>query len=197
MTRRRCDSVAIIAPRECRAVSLAECLISVVLVGGLLATSLELVGRSVVAATKNADRARAALLAEALVAEIASMPYEDPDGAALLGMEPGETDSCRCGLDDVDDFDGYTESPPAARDGKPLPGFSGWTRKVTVSNAATGDPMQNSLLDTGLKRIEVTVWHGDVPVARLYGLKQNDAAEPVSPIVLRIEDVLAFPLEIL
>lgn len=176
MTGGRHASIANRAAGKCRAVSLAECLISVVLVGGLLATSLELIGRSAVATTKNADRTRGALLAEGLLAEIMALPYEDPDQPAVFGLESGESDGCRCDLDDVDDLSGYSESPPAYWDAKSIPGFDGWTRKVSVTFAATGDPMKDSMLDTGLKRIEISVWRGSIPVARAYGLRHKESA---------------------
>lgn len=50
-------------------------------------------------------------LAEDLMEEILSKPFYDPNGAACNpGPDAGETYSNRATLDNVDDYDGYTEA---------------------------------------------------------------------------------------
>ncbi|MCC6679763.1 MAG: prepilin-type N-terminal cleavage/methylation domain-containing protein [Phycisphaeraceae bacterium] len=57
---------------------------------------------------------RATALAEAMMDEVLSKPYDDPDGASAAGPEKGEDD--RDEFDNADDFDGYSEDPGAVAD---------------------------------------------------------------------------------
>ncbi len=74
-------------------------------------------------------------LAMGLASEIVGKPFEDPTAAAgSFGLESGESN--RASFDDVDDFDTWSESPPALPGGAPLaPGCHvGYTRSVVVDN---------------------------------------------------------------
>lgn len=51
---------------------------------------------------------RASSLVEALMEEILALPYADPNGVSIGGAEEGETS--RAAFDNMDDFDGYSES---------------------------------------------------------------------------------------
>lgn len=51
---------------------------------------------------------RAIDLAEAMIDEVLSKPYNDPDGDTTAGPDDGETD--RTLFDCADDYDGYTEA---------------------------------------------------------------------------------------
>ena len=80
-------------------------------------------------------------LASDLMEEILSKSWDEqstnvsplPDGSKTppldLGPEAGET---RATFDDVDDYNGYSESPPADHQGQIITGFSGFTRSVQV-----------------------------------------------------------------
>lgn len=57
---------------------------------------------------------RAIALAEAMIDEVLSKPYDDPDGDLTAGPDDGETD--RSLFDCADDYDGYTEAVGAVRD---------------------------------------------------------------------------------
>ena len=158
------------APRR-RAFSLVEAAIATVLVGGLLVTSLNLLGASRMTQARYADREQALILAEDLLGEVLARPYEDPDdGVSVnLGLELGETLALRVGLDDADDYDGYAEAPPRDADGAAIPGASGFRRAVQVAyvdpdalNTAVAD-------DRGVKRIVVVVERGDTELCRLTG----------------------------
>jgi len=50
---------------------------------------------------------RATSLAEAMLEEVVSLPYVDPQGALTIGPDAGESN--RQAFDNCDDFDGYTE----------------------------------------------------------------------------------------
>lgn len=129
---------------------------SIVIVGLLLATSLEVVGASKIGQFRLTERARGNELAKALMAEITTLAYADPN------TEGGET---RATYDDVDDYNGLSESPPTFKDGTamtvPQPGT--WQRTVTVTWV---DPLTlaTSATESGVKKIVVTVLHNGRPV---------------------------------
>lgn len=57
---------------------------------------------------------RAMSLAEAMMEEIISLPYDDPEGTTTLGPDAGEV--ARTSYDNIDDFHGFTESRGSCRD---------------------------------------------------------------------------------
>ncbi|TWT98078.1 hypothetical protein Pla108_22350 [Botrimarina colliarenosi] len=140
--------------------TLIEVAISTVLVGVLMVAALNTVGSAARTHLAASTSAEAWALAELLAAEVLAMPYEDPNGAAVFGTEPGETGVTRATLDDVDDYHNWTESPPKARDGTPLAGYTGWTTKVIVTLAETSasDGVIDDVgADEGLKRVRFQV----------------------------------------
>lgn len=137
--------------------SLVEVVVSTFLVGLVAVGALTSVGgvvRTRIAAEQVHD---GTALAQHLMNEILSMHYEEPDATPTFGRETAEPPSFRQDWDDVDDYDGWSASPPQNRPGWALSGYAGWTRAVSVNLAQLNDPMLNSVSDDGLKRIEVTV----------------------------------------
>ena len=59
-------------------------------------------------------RARATALAESLLEEVLSKPYDDPQGEATFGPDPGE--STRDDLDNIDDYHGYADTAGSLAD---------------------------------------------------------------------------------
>jgi hypothetical protein len=106
-----------------------------------------------------------------LLAEIQNQTYADPNQTPGLGKESGET--TRSQFDDVDDYDGWTESPPKNRAGTDLAGFTGWSRSVTVVRAQRASPMQNAGSDEGLKRITISVSKSGVTLQTINALKAS------------------------
>lgn len=70
-----------------------------------------------------------------------------------LGVDAGETASDKRTFDDVDDFDGWTESPPQDPVMRPLAAFATYSRSVAVGylNAS----FQPAGAPTDLKRVSV------------------------------------------
>jgi MSHA pilin protein MshD len=156
------------------AFSLVEVVVSVLIVGGLAVAVLNTMGATAAVRRMDADRARGISLAQDLIEEISAAAYEDPldaDGAFGTGVD--EVTGDRSEFDDVDDYDGWAASPPVHRDGTPIPGFGGWRRQVTVrwTDPATPDVVNGS--ETGLKRIEVFVFHGDRQVSAMSLLRTS------------------------
>jgi type II secretory pathway pseudopilin PulG len=163
MVRSQCD----VRRRRWReAFSLLETVVSSVLVGVLLVAVLKTMGASVVAQYQTGERAQAALLADGLIAEIAAMDYENPDGMPTFGLESGEQPCQKATFDDVDDFDGWTETPPQFADGTAMPDLAGWTRTVQIARVHDHDLAIEENAETGVKRITVTVRHNGRNVAK-------------------------------
>lgn len=158
--------------RSPRGLSLVEVVISIAIVGGLLAASLSGVGALARARAISDERDTAALLAQELLAEVSARRYEDPDSAArVFGPEPGEaTGTDRMLFDDVDDYEGLVESTVVRRSGGDAV-HAGWSRRVEVRWAPTYSPDADSGAETGLKRITVTVLRGAKPVLTVSGLR--------------------------
>lgn len=154
-------------------IALVEAAFAVLIVGLMLVAAIQTVGASRATQLQTADASRAEQLAQGLMAEILAQPYADPNETNVLGPEADETGSTRAYFNDVDDYNGWTGSPPQTKDGQPLPGFSGWTRSVTVAYADPTDLAKSASSDTGVKRITVVVKKGDLPLATLTTIRTD------------------------
>ena len=52
---------------------------------------------------------------------------EDATGPVLFGHEIGEATTSRASCNDVDDYNGWTETPPQNQDGTSMSNLSGWS----------------------------------------------------------------------
>jgi MSHA pilin protein MshD len=158
-----------------RALTLAEAVISIIIVSVMLVAALNTVSATRTTEKKIGDRSRGLLLAEDLMAEILQQAYEDPGlppgSFGLGGDEVG--DGSRNLWEDVDDYDGWSASPPQQKDGTELDDFDGWTRSVEVVWVNPLDLCQVSVTDTGVKRVTVTVTDGDAVVIPLVAVRTN------------------------
>jgi hypothetical protein len=108
-------------------------------------------------------------LAQDLMQEILAQPYHDvvsgygSFGRAAEESAPGD----RSGFDDVDDYHGWTASPPEYKDGTPLVWATGWSRSVEITWSQTRSAMDVVGAETGEKRISVTVARNGVPAVVL------------------------------
>jgi len=142
-----------------------EAVVSCALVGVLLLTAMRTVGMSVLTQYQSSEQTTARLLADGLMAEILAKSYKDPDSTPQFGPESGESSTSKANYDDVDDYQGWSESPPQFADGTAMPDLTGWRRSVAVDWIDPSDLSQTKLWDTGAKRITVTVRHNDIVVA--------------------------------
>ena len=95
------------------------------------------------------------------LADSAEYLFEDPDlGAGSFGTE----EASRSAYDDIDDYDGLSNSPPERINGTALSDYGGVTRSATVDNVLLTDPdpvTPEADGSTDFKRIRVTVaWTG-------------------------------------
>ncbi len=159
--------------RQMSAFSLAETIVSVALVGGLLVVALDTVGASRVAHGKMSERSLGQLLAQDLMAEILRQEYEEPVDTPAFGREGSESGGSRADYDDVDDYHNWDSSPPEYKNGTEIPGRTDWRRNVTVEYVDSNDPSTVVGGDLGVKRITVTVKHKNVVVSSMLAIRTD------------------------
>lgn len=160
--------------------SIVEAVFAVLLVGLTFVVALQTVAGARTTLTTIGAGARADLLAGALVEEILTLRYEDPDVSGNIGPGSDETGTGdRTLFDDVDDYHGWSATPPERRDGTAIPGFEGWERTVTVEWVDPADLDETLSSESGMKRITVTVRRGDKRLARRIAYR---AAGHISPV---------------
>jgi MSHA pilin protein MshD len=160
--------------RRARGITLLEVLIASVLVGFLLVAAMRALPGVLQTRTIAARRCDAACLAQQLLSEILQSAYEDPQQpGSPLGLDASESPGHRTDWDDVDDCDGYAESPPEDKAGNELTQYTGWTREAWVEYLDPGDPQTTSPADQGLKRILVRVTSPDGEQTDLWALRSR------------------------
>ncbi len=171
---------------DARGLTLAEMAISMLLVGVMLVAALETVGASTRARRSLEDRRQGYALARALMAEIMSQAYADPEQidtlrseilgngrtvTAALGPETGEATGNRSKFDDVDDYHGWNASPPQQKDGALLSHLTRWRRQVSVVCTERDDFSEVEDDDEGAKLVTVRVLRDGDTVATLTALR--------------------------
>ncbi len=95
----------------------------------------------------------------------------------FIGIDDSEGTSNRTDFDDVDDYHGWSASPPEAKDGTALADYTGWTRSVTVEYVNPLQPGGTAVgSDNGAKRITVTVTDPRGSETKLIGVRTNVGA---------------------
>jgi type II secretory pathway pseudopilin PulG len=168
-----------------RAFTLIEAAISTLIVGVMVAAALSVVGTAARGAAREREWRQSQALAASLMAEVLSMSFRDPQGGNTFGFEGDETPGTRATFDDLDDFDGYKESPATDAAGVTLTWSTGWSREAVVENVSPADvtKAEADSENTGLRRVIVTVISPAGKVRRLVALKSSasvvDAFAPV------------------
>lgn len=155
-------------------ITLIECAGASIILGLMITAGLRAAAGAGAAQALSARALTGSLLAEGLVNEVTTLAYAEPSGAATFGLETAEIATDKTTFDDVDDFDNWTESPPRAPGGTAIGGMSRWTRSVRVYRALVSAPDSNSVSESGLKRIEVTVSYAGRVVYKLNALRASD-----------------------
>lgn len=143
--------------------AMIEAVMATVIMAIALAAALQTAAAAGVYQLQAAEQTRASGLANDMVSEIMYQPYQDVS-ATLSG--PGRT-----AFNDIDDYNGWTESPLQNKDGSTIPNTTGWTRSVSVCFLTTSGTV--SALDTGIKEIVVTVSQGSRPLVTRVFLRTN------------------------
>jgi MSHA pilin protein MshD len=151
--------------------TLMEAVLSTVIVAVMLVTALNTVGASRLTQHKAVLVSRGRMFAESLLTEILEQGYQNPTGQDVFGLEPGKAGTTRAAYNDVDDYDGLSESPPVAKDGSGLPNSANWSRTVAVVWVDPLDPTQVKSAESGAKRITVVAAFRNVPQATVVAVR--------------------------
>jgi prepilin-type N-terminal cleavage/methylation domain-containing protein len=160
-------------PYRRRGLTLIEVVASTMIVSLMAVAALNALGAATKSANSIGNRAVAAGMADELMSEIVMQSYSDPDGSAVFGHESGESTSVRSAFDDVDDYDGWSASPPQYRDGTVIPDRTNWRQRVTVTYVLPTDPTTTSATDQGVKRIHVQIDYQGTVLADQYAVRTD------------------------
>ena len=151
--------------RDTRGFTLIEMNLAVIIVGVMAAVLVSLYSVSSKAFVEIRVKNKANSLAIAAMEDIKCRKWDETEPAgtkSAIGRDPGETAGDKTTFDDIDDFNGYSESPPRYQDGTPMPGLDGFS--MTVDTVCYVDTALNfSATGTTLKEIVLTVKKGNVP----------------------------------
>jgi type II secretory pathway pseudopilin PulG len=164
-----------------RALTLIEATVSVLVVGVMLVAALNTVGLTRTSESRLVERAHALRLAQDLMAEILLQAYADPIGG-LGSFGPGSSEAAtgnRSLFNDVDDYHGWSATPPQQRDGTPLTEYTGFTRRVSVDWFNPANLSLKVASESGVKRITVTVEQAGRVVVQLHAFRTSAWLDPL------------------
>ena len=167
--------------RSAAGFTIIEAVLSVVIVATLTTTMLTSVSANRAAMKTMNDRAQGLMLAEALVAEIVALPFNDPSGSVIdpIGPNSGEAGATRAAFDDCDDYHGFSEPNCLDKSGVAIAAGSGYARSVTVEFVQAAALNTAAGSGSRVKRITVTVSSGSKPVASLVAVRTSASLDPV------------------
>jgi type II secretory pathway pseudopilin PulG len=144
---------------------MATAIVGVMLVAALSTTAAIANGRAVIS-----DKLKAVHLAEELMQVARSRAFCDPVSPSF-GLEPGENPTDPETFDDVDDFRSFVDSPITNLNRQTRAGYAGWSRSVSVVYVEATSPNTATPLETGVKKIIVTVRRDNAILLTLESLR--------------------------
>jgi type II secretory pathway pseudopilin PulG len=167
--------------------TLVEATFSVLLVSVMMVAVLSMFGGIARSRQVSAGQQLGPVLARHLESEVLQAQYQSPTYPILWGPEPGENNGTRTAFNDVDDYDGWSETTPQDKNGSPLPNAAGWTRAVRVEYVDPANANGSAIgTDLGLKRITVTVTAPGGGRTVLVGLRSKYTDQPSATQVQRL-----------
>jgi len=154
-----------------------EIVASTALVGIVMVATMSSIAASRKRAAFELIRLQGQSLANELLTEILALPACDPeDGASTtLGLESGESGGAgRTKWDDIDDYDGLSESPPQTREGSDIPAFGNWSRKTIVERLKSDDWTNINSDYDNVYRVTVSTLRNGVSIAVTIGYRNGD-----------------------
>ncbi len=166
------------------AFSLVETVICTIIVATMFAAGMAAAGSAARDRLTQREIRAGAELARSLMSEIVQQQYADP-APDTIAQTPGASSADRSSWKHMDDYTGFSQTPPKDRSGQAIAGATGWTWSASIvyvqfsspvgAAGATGgflsgvpgavggtvstllDTTQVSATDTGLKKIYVSV----------------------------------------
>jgi hypothetical protein len=140
-----------------------EATMCILLLAGLFLASAEVVRMAGLSRAVGDERARGLAIAQDLLQEISLMPLGTDPVLAPAELSPAS----RAAYTTVYDYSNLNDAPPRSRDGAAIPGYSGWSRRVTVRtlNPTTLEP--SLVPGTGVAQVTVEAFRGQRLAARL------------------------------
>ncbi|MBT4863611.1 MAG: hypothetical protein HON53_00635 [Planctomycetaceae bacterium] len=174
-------------PNNRRGLSLIEVVVSTLLVGLVLVTSMKTVGGVIRTWQVSEEQHDGMALAVELMTEVLQARYIEEGGSdKFLELETGESATDRSAWDDTDDYDDWSASPPKSKDNTSLTDYTGWTRAINVQKVHSNDPtsaLNDNADDQGLRKITITVTAPDSTQTVLVGLRARDGVMEQAPSV--------------
>ena len=157
--------------------TLIEAVAGILIVSIMFAAVMQTVGASRMAQYKTSGRRLGCLLGQELMAEILQQYYEEPDDTPDFGRESGESGGDRTDWDDVDDYDGWSATPPESKYGAEMADLVGWSREVEVAWVDPASPTSQLGSESETKLITVTVKHNGTVMAELVAIRTSAMPE--------------------
>lgn len=158
--------------RRLTGITLVETVLSLLILAGAFVAAMNTITSARGSQVILAERRFGQVLAEDLMDEI--LAREHYKEGSSFGPEADEVDGVsRAGFDDLDDYHGWSASPPVDEAGNAIPGADRYTRKAQVRYVKLWNPNQVTLSDEGMALIVVTVKHGDKQVAELHTFRSD------------------------
>jgi hypothetical protein len=170
-------------PNHClRGLTLLEVVVATLITGVMLVVSLDSVGAVFQSNLANIGRLIGPGLAQELMTEILSMPYEDPTvNSTTIGADTGESTTNRNDFDDVDDYDDLNSLGVRSKLGTLRTGYTTWRQEADVEWVEILTGLTWILGDTGLKRITVTITSPDGEVSELVAYRYKEGVLEQAP----------------
>ncbi|MFN9972042.1 MAG: hypothetical protein ACK58T_19360 [Phycisphaerae bacterium] len=154
--------------------TLIECVGASLILAVIAVAAVRTSAGAATAQALSSRRATGMMLAESLLAEIERKAYIDPANPTTLGRDAGESSTDKTTFDDVDDYNGWSESPPRDSTGAPIPGMADWARTVAVAWSDMGPLSPDVSGNTGMKSVAVSVYFKSRLVCELQSLRAPD-----------------------
>lgn len=153
-------------------ITLVETVLSLLILAGAFVAAMNTITSARGSQVILAERRFGQVLAEDLMDEIlARDQYKE---GASFGPEANEVNGkSRVAFDDLDDYHGWSASPPVDQAGNAIAGADRYTREAHVRYVKLWNPNQTTLTDEGMALIVVTVKHGDKQVAELHTFRSD------------------------
>lgn len=150
-----------------------EVVVSTILVGVLMVSSLSSIAASRRSQTFESNKVRGLAIAKALLSEISQLPMRDPGCDCGYGLGSGESGATRSKYDDVDDYHNLIDSPPRSKNGSACVGYADLSRRVKVDRVTRANWSVLTSTYTGVYRITVTVLRNNLEVCRVVGYRTD------------------------